>query len=253
LLSTLAESGFSARGRYLDLATVRAICGDLLTREILDDEPDAQASPYGLIDLGNDRFAAGIAPAFGQAHAGDLIRLCEDAEVLGMQQVKPAPSHSLLFFGSRDTCVTLLETAARGGFIVAADDPRSSIAVCPGAPACGSALLPSRELAAFAAHECADLLDGSFTLHISGCAKGCAHPAPSLIGFSGRTEGMALSVSARVSDGTELMISASDQFAALSRLARLYQNEHKPGENARACLARLGSTRIGAALRQDIL
>lgn len=251
ILSSLAEKGFSARGRDLDLTSVNAACGAHLASGEIAQPNSIQPSSYGLIALGNGRFAASMAPAFGQVHARQLIALCDDAKALGIATFTFAPSHSLLFFGSQAACETLLKQAQISGFIVAPDDPRSSIAVCSGAPACGSALLPTRELAEFAARECADVLDGSFTLHISGCAKGCAHPAASLIGLSGRADGVALSVSARVSDEKAALIEREDQFAALSRLARLYQNEHKPGENARACLQRLGSARIGAALLQD--
>ncbi|MGG2478465.1 precorrin-3B synthase, partial [Rhizobium sp. BR5] len=41
------------------------------------------------------------------------------------------------------------------------------------------------------------------------------------------------------------------QKTGLSRLARLYEKEHKPGENAAIFFARLGKGEIGAALRQD--
>jgi precorrin-3B synthase len=251
ILSWLADKRSSVRGRDLDLSTIAQICGQHLSQGAIDTSAPASTSPYGLIPLGHGRFAASIAPAFGQVRASALIALCHEAGAFGIASVSFAPSHSLLFFGSQAACEALLRQAQVSGFIIAAADPRSSIAVCPGAPACGSALLPAHELADFAAKECADVLDGSFTLHISGCAKGCAHPTPSLIGLSGRPEGLALSVSARVSSDEATIIARADQFAALSRLARLYQNEHKPGENARACLARLGSARIGAALQQD--
>ena len=251
ILSFLAEKGWPVRGRDLDFSTVKRTCGDHLFQGEVELSSLASISPYGLIALGSGLFAAGIAPAFGQVHAGDLVALCRYAEMLGIASVSFAPSHSLLFFGSQAACEALLKQAQVSGFIAAAADPRSSISVCSGAPACGSALLPTHELADFAARECADVLDGSFTLHISGCAKGCAHPAPSLIGLSGRAEGLALSVSARVCDDAAVIIDPTDQFAALSRIARLYQNKHKPGENARACLQRLGPVRIGAALLQD--
>ncbi len=58
----------------------------------------------------------------------------------------------------------------------------SRIAACPGAPACASGTVPSRtDAARLAAAGFADI-------HVSGCAKGCAHPAATttLVGRDGR-------------------------------------------------------------------
>lgn len=129
----------------------------------------------------------------------------------------------MLFFGSKSACDALLEAAGTSGFVTEAGDARSSIAVCPGAPGCASAFLPTHELAAFASRECASLLDGSFTLHISGCGKGCAHPAPSLLAFCGTADGLAFSVSGRAGDLPGGILPFAQQRTALSRLARLYE------------------------------
>ena len=95
------------------------------------------------------------------------------------------------------------------------------------------------------------MLDGSFTLHISGCGKGCAHPAASLLTFSGTVDGLAFSISGRACDPQDGILPLEQQRTALSRLARLYEKEHKPGENAANLIARLGREAIAAALRQD--
>ncbi|MGV1986684.1 precorrin-3B synthase [Agrobacterium sp. 22-221-1] len=251
LLVYLAGEGPLARGRDLDHSTIKAICGDrLLDRVIVDDARAAFAS-LGLMMTGKDRFAIAVAPAFGQIQAYDLSHLCERAGTLGITALRPAPNHSLLFFGSSSVCGGLLEIARAAGFITTAGDARSSIAACSGAPGCASAFLPTHELAAFASEECASLLDGSFTLHISGCGKGCAHPAPSLLTFSGTADGLAFSISGRAGDVPDGILPFQHQRTALSRLARLYEKEHKPGENAANFFARLGKRAIGAVLRQD--
>ena len=58
----------------------------------------------------------------------------------------------------------------------------STITACPGAPACASASVPARRDAARLAAA------GFAHLHVSGCAKGCAHPraATTLVGRDGR-------------------------------------------------------------------
>lgn len=252
LILYLAGKGPLARGRDLDQSTIKAVCGDLLLDRVIKSEAvRAPSSPLGLMAAGTGFFAAGAAPAFGQVRGSDLSRLCQDADMLGIKALRPSPNHSMLFFGSKSDCDALLETAGACGFVTEAGDARSSIAVCPGAPGCASAFLPTHELAAFASRECASLLDGSFTLHISGCGKGCAHPAPSLLAVCGTADGLAFSVSGRAGDPPDGILPFAQQRTALSRLARLYEKEHKPGENGATLLARLGRQAIGAALRQD--
>ncbi|MDS7598224.1 precorrin-3B synthase [Agrobacterium tumefaciens] len=251
LLSHLAAGGTLARGRDLDGNTVRSICGDVLLEPSIDAPSGAPQSPYGLMDVGGDRFAVGVAPAFGQLAADSLSAFCRYASIAGISAIRPGPAHGLFFFGDREQCEALMAHAEVSGFIVSDNDPRSSIAVCSGSPACASAFIPTHELAAFAARECASLLDGSLTLHLSGCGKGCAHPAASLLAFSGSPEGLSFSLSGRVSDAPDVVLPLHDLQAALSRLARLYEKEHKPGENARSLFVRLGREKVGAALRQD--
>ncbi|MEA1843144.1 MULTISPECIES: precorrin-3B synthase [Agrobacterium] len=251
LLVHLAGKGPLARGRDLDLRTIKAICGDRLVDSENEGEMPAPSSPLGLMAAGNGTFAAGITPAFAQVRASDLSRLCGLARAFDIETLRPSLNHSLLFFGSRDACDALMQTADSAGFITRAGDARSSIAVCPGTPGCASAFFPTHDLAAFASRELASMLDGSFTLHLSGCGKGCAHPAPSFLTFSGTADGLAFSFSGRACDPQDGILPFEQQRTALSRLARLCEKEHKPGENAADLLARLGKEAIVAALRQD--
>lgn len=163
LLSHLAKRGRNARGRDFNLEDVRAICGErLIPHEALAPPPLA-APAYGLMPLSNDLFAAAVAPAFSQIQAETLSGLCALASGLGIGRVRPGPGHALLFPGNEEACRRLLAHARESDFIVDARDPRSSIAVCAGKPACASAYISTRDLAAHAALECGDLLDGSFT------------------------------------------------------------------------------------------
>lgn len=60
------------------------------------------------------------------------------------------------------------------GTITRADDPMLRVVACTGAPGCLQALSETRAFArALAPHV-------TRTLHVSGCAKGCAHPAAAL-------------------------------------------------------------------------
>lgn len=59
-------------------------------------------------------------------------------------------------------------------------DPQLQIDACPGAPACPQATVQTRALAATLAPH------AKGTLHISGCAKGCARPRPADLTLTGR-------------------------------------------------------------------
>src|SRR5262249_25063237 len=83
--------------------------------------------------------------------------------------------------------VNALTSAAEAlGFVVRADDPRRVIVACPGKPACASGHIAARALAAEIAPQ---LPPQSATVHISGCAKGCAHPAPAALTLVGTERG----------------------------------------------------------------
>lgn len=80
----------------------------------------------------------------------------------------------------------LLEGAAPAPspvFLTTPGDPLLTTDACPGAPACPQASVPTRDLA----RRLAPLTRGS--LHVSGCAKGCARARPAdttLVGRDGR-------------------------------------------------------------------
>ncbi|SFB53876.1 precorrin-3B synthase [Rhizobium sp. NFR07] len=243
LLGRLSTLGNKARGR--DLAKDAPA-------QMLGTSPSMTAkhvamSPFNLFGLSKDLRAIGIGPAFGQAKAQDLIALCDEASRLCMQSVKPALDHSLLFFGPETACVALRDFAGRHGFIISAGDPRGHIAACPGSPACNSAIIATHDIATKAAAECGDLLDGSFTLHVTGCAKGCAHPEPAALALCGTAAGVSLIAQGKASGEPFAFTDFADTNATLRRLSDLVRTERRPGENSADCLARIGSGRLAAA------
>jgi precorrin-3B synthase len=60
------------------------------------------------------------------------------------------------------------------GVVLAADNPMLRVFACTGAPGCAQAFAPTRALA----EGLAAYLPAGASLHVSGCGKGCAHPAP---------------------------------------------------------------------------
>lgn len=142
--------------------------------------------------------ALGLGLAFGHAQADTLIDLAGLAEAHGARWVRPAPDRALLLGPLSDaTAVAARHVAERLGFVVRLGDPRRRIVACPGAPSCASGLIAARAIAAELAHH----LPASLSLvHVSGCGKGCAHPAPAPLTVVGTSQGCGI-----VRDGTSRM------------------------------------------------
>jgi precorrin-3B synthase len=82
----------------------------------------------------------------------------------------------------------LREMPQHKGLVTRADDPLLRVVACTGAPACPEAQAETRTLAAaLASHIAPDV-----RLHVSGCAKGCAHPNASDITLVGTADGFDL-------------------------------------------------------------
>jgi len=115
-----------------------------------------------------------LALAFGQTSAPALRVL---ADLIGHATLRVTPWRAFRLEGTHDPA-----PFARAGFITDETDPRRTIAACPGAPACASASVAARADAAVLAAR------GIRNVHVSGCAKGCAHPSPAvtLVGGGGR-------------------------------------------------------------------
>lgn len=113
-----------------------------------------------------------IALEFGQIRAEHLAQLGQIAPL------RLTPWRMLLLEGSdaRPELPALIHDAA---------DPRLRVEVCTGADGCTQALSHTRDLA----RELAPELDPDQHLHISGCAKGCAHPGSSDITLTATDEG----------------------------------------------------------------
>lgn len=116
-------------------------------------------------------FVAGV--PFGELRAGTLVDL---AELSGDGTLRPTPWRGVLLPKTQSS-----DGLERLGLVVDPDDPRLRVTACPGGPACASGSVPARADAA--------TLRPVGLVHVSGCAKGCAHPgaAPlTLVGNAGR-------------------------------------------------------------------
>ena len=88
------------------------------------------------------------------------------------------------------------DVPALPGFITDPADPRLNVTACTGAPGCPQALQPTRDLA----RRLAPQVPAGQHLHVSGCAKGCAHPAPADLTLTATPQGFTLIRNGRATD-----------------------------------------------------
>ncbi len=116
----------------------------------------------------------GVGAPFGRLEAGQLAALANTA---GASEIRLSPWRALYIDGPVPDATAL-------GLIVDESNPLLRIEACPGAPACRSSSVDTRG----DAHRLAARgFEG--TIHVSGCAKGCARSAAAdltLVGHNGR-------------------------------------------------------------------
>jgi precorrin-3B synthase len=181
--------------------------------------PRPRAEPIGKHAQRNGTAALGIALAFGHAHADALAELARLDAAHGIHAVRPTAGRALLLTGVTNEIVgTLAAATERLGFIVRADDPRRRIVACPGQPACASGLIASRALAAELAPHLPPSRD-ALAVHISGCAKGCAHPAAAPVTVVGTRRGCGIVANGATHDTPSHYVDPSNLIAEIAHEA----------------------------------
>jgi precorrin-3B synthase len=253
LLALIAARGREARARDVirreGTGALRAAVADLL---IDAPTPSARppAEPVGMHRL-HDGLACGLGLAFGHTDATALAQLAAAAKRAGASGIRTAPGRALLVVGLMPTTSPALTAGAeRLGFIVRADDPRRHVAACAGRPLCAAAQMPTRALAPAIAIAAASLLDGSLTIHLSGCAKGCAHARAAVLTVTGGHAGCDVVVNGSACDPPLGAVTAEALPLRLARLADEVERVRRPGERAAGVLSRLGAARIIAILQE---
>jgi precorrin-3B synthase len=127
----------------------------------------------------------GVGIPFGRLDAAVFKKIADVAEA-SHGELRLTPWRAILIVGFEKPDASRL---ADTGLIFDEDDPLRSVAACPGMSGCTSGTTAThadaRRLASFARQ-----LDArGIALHVSGCTKGCAHPAAApftLVGRDGR-------------------------------------------------------------------
>lgn len=250
ILSLLATPGQGRRARDIDPALLRARFPAMDGMQFIPSR--AAAMPLaGSHRLDDGKTILGVRPEFGQMRTSDLIALLDLAKARGATAIRLAPGRSFFFIGLSDDTVPAMQIAAAGhGFSTQPGENTEHIAACAGAGACGSAFYETRTLARRLIAAAPALFDGSLTLHLSGCAKGCAHARPALT-LTGSPEGYGLILNGIAADQPDERIAGGRIDFAIERLARSIEDNKDAGESTAACLTRLGATGVSKALRQE--
>jgi precorrin-3B synthase len=151
--------------------------------------PRPPAVRAGVIRIAGVGAAVVLALPYGRCDVDQLIRIAGWAERFGDGEVRLSPWRGIVLPRVRRRDVAALIALASGaGLITDPGDPRLAILACPGRPDCASASVMTRRDAARLAVAARPLLEAGAQIHVSGCAKGCAHrggPALTLLGDNG--------------------------------------------------------------------
>jgi precorrin-3B synthase len=225
LLTVISSHGPEARAAdVLRSEGIAALRAAIRSRIALEPPPPLRLSTamVGAHCLKDNLYALGVALAFGQVEAPTLGALTEIARTQDALWARPAPDRALLLGPFRRTTIkTMRDEARRLGFAVDASDPRRRIAACPGAPHCMHGLIAARVLAAEIAQEVELPAGDGIALHVSGCAKGCAHPARAPLTVIGTEQGCGI-----VRDGTAR--AAPSEFVPPNRLVPALTGKREP-------------------------
>ena len=185
--------GTSASGEVIGQCTPQTLAAVALSLA-------RRQSPAGLLPVA----LADIPPPRAVTQADDCLRqfACDDMHYIGalapFGRLTSAMLAALADIAQRANCPVRLtpwrcvlvplaapaqaggvqQQLADAGFVLTPDDPSARIAACVGAPACTSATTPVRADAAVFGQALTSHKGKGIALHVSGCAKGCAHQKP---------------------------------------------------------------------------
>jgi precorrin-3B synthase len=182
--------------------------------------PTAAPSAVGFIPypMGN-RGAVGAGLPFGRIDAEQLAALAALSERFGDGSLRTTPWRSLLLPGVTAAAAgTLTDEVTALDLVADPSDPRLRIYACVGKPACMSASVDARGDATRLAAILAE--DGSETLHVSGCAKSCAHRGPASLTLVGRDGRYDLIRNGGAADRPSLTGLGIDEIIALAGIAK---------------------------------
>jgi precorrin-3B synthase len=150
--------------------------------------PAAARAPLGPLDMGDSPAVLGLGVPFGSMEAAQLRALADAVAAEDGADIRLSPWRAF-YIPLRDGFASerLMASARKLGFVTDAGDPLMRVQACPGRPACraahGETRSDARRIGTWMG-----AAGFSGTVHVSGCAKGCASSRPAdltLVGVSG--------------------------------------------------------------------
>ena len=233
LLSAIADKGPDARGRDLTDAG--------LAEMALSNTPGSEyenhnctGAPIGCFEMSDHISAIGIGVPFGAASADKIIELVRAVEEIEKPTIRLAPGRGLILHGVETANAgEITRLAEELGFVTHESDARLAVSSCAGRPYCASGEIETRKLAGKIAAAAGSLLDGSFTLHISGCAKRCAETSGPRLTVLGKSGNCQLLEEFGYADRPPIdmpVTQITDSIQRLDRLFRQNSTKHKPAK-----------------------
>jgi len=222
VLEVIAQHGHPARARDILEAEAdepfRSALTGLLNKEVAPACMPGRRDPIGSHRVRDGSLAVGVGLAFGHADSKSLERLAEAADAARAIGIRAAADRALMIIGLTETAAPAFVTAAKSlGFIVDTGDPRRRVIACAGEPICASAHIASRALAPLVARIAAPHLGDTRQIHISGCAKGCAHGGDVALTIVGSPDGCALITNGSARGTAFTVIATNELLAAIDR------------------------------------
>lgn len=174
-----ADDVVGAVQRRLDACAPALRAG--LRPELVGRAGSVRVPPLGFLGYAAGRGAFGLGLMFGAMDAALLGRLADLAVAFGDGVLRFTPWRAVVIAGVAEVDAALLAEAA-DGLVVTGGDWRLGVQACVGAPFCAAAGTATRA-------DARALGEIGAGVHVSGCAKGCAHLGAmpvTLVGRDGR-------------------------------------------------------------------
>ena len=138
----------------------------------------------GALNLSAHVRITAIGLPFGRIATDQLAQLVDAAPAA---EIRLTPWRTMAFVCATEAEVERLLAAARQlQLVTGPQDARLAIDACTGAPGCSNGTTPTRDDAARIAQHFGARVIAPGTIHVSGCAKGCAHRGRAAVTFVAR-------------------------------------------------------------------
>lgn len=234
LLEIFSSSGPATRGRNIGEDVVPTVPAPFEAAAF-----DRPADPVGWHEIAG-LGVLGLRLPYGRAGASDLASLMHGLAELGADEIRLSPHRALLVLGLDPASAEIAaRQAAALHFLTDADDPANFISACPGKSGCASAGMDTHAVARMLIDGAPSLLDGASEVHVSGCAKGCAHPAAAGLTMASVDGRMALVFSGKAGDVADLVCEPQDLPLVIAAIEAHCREHRRDGEDIGNVLKRM--------------